>query len=159
MFHERFGFNKSIIEYFNDNYSESDTYILEEIKKPYESFEEYLNREGFENYRKHNISNLELKLCYAISVQESYHYIKKYCELGANPEAKIRVENPIAQLLDINEITPIEIAEGSYNDCAHYISDLLKNQNQKEYSILELINLFTYARHAQNYRLLKQYCS
>ena len=157
LFKERFGFEKAIIERYNDNYSDSDTYILEEITLQ-ESFQEYLERNGFENYKKNNISKLDLKLYHAIDMKESYHYIKKYCELGANPNANIKSDSPIAQLLDINDFTPIEIAESGYKKSQDAYS-LLKKQSQKEYIELELTYLFDYAINAQNYLLLKQYCS
>ena len=153
LFKERFGLDKAIIEKYNDNYSESDTYILED-SKPQVSFEEYLSREGLENYKKKNISKLDLKLCYAIEVLESYHHIKKYCELGANPKTNIKLDSPITQILNINDYTPIEIAEFRYKDYSHYVYSLLKKQSKKEYSILDLIYLFDYAVYAQNYHLL-----
>lgn len=160
LFKECFGFENAIIEGYNDNYSESYTYILEETN-PQVSFEKYLSREGYENYKKNNISKLDLKLCYAIDVMESYHAIKKYCELGANPKAIIKSDSPIVQLLDtgINAPTPIEIAELGCKNYSHNVYALLKEQSQEEYSCLEIIDLFDYALFAQNYRLLKQYCS
>ena len=91
-------------------------------------------------------------------LRTSYHYIKKYCELGANPNANIKSDSPIAQLLDINDFTPIEIAESGYKKSQDAYS-LLKKQSQKEYIELELTYLFDYAINAQNYLLLKQYCS
>ena len=120
----------------------------EEIFCADECFEDYCKSGRLDELKKYNITEIDLKLYYAVFKLKSYHAIKKYCELGGRPKWNIEgVNSPIDYFVDKNTM-----------DIFRRVTELLQKPEKEEFNIHDIFRIVTCARDVQNMNLLDEYC-
>ena len=96
----------------------------------------------------YGISELDLRPQYAVIELRSFYEIKKYCELGANPDCEFPEHG-----------SPIEYVDSDIAALYVDVRGRLKRQQKECFDIYDIVDLTWLARHQQNYDLLLSYIS